>query len=128
MKAKITHIGIYTTDLERMKEFYETYFEAESNQKYVNSKGFSSYFLTFGNEARLEIMAHEQLVQREVIDLANGMNHLAFSVGSREAVLALTKRLTDAGYPFLSPPRVTGDGYFESRIADPDGNPIEITE
>ncbi|MFO5512229.1 glyoxalase/bleomycin resistance/extradiol dioxygenase family protein, partial [Klebsiella pneumoniae] len=26
----------------------------------------------------------------------------------------------------ISPPRTTGDGYFEAVIADPDGNLIEI--
>ena len=42
MNVKVTHIGIYTDDLERMKSFYETYFGAVSNEKYVNTKGFSS--------------------------------------------------------------------------------------
>ena len=33
MKAKVTHIGIYTPDLERLKEFYIKYFDAECNEK-----------------------------------------------------------------------------------------------
>ena len=32
------------------------------------------------------------------------------------------------GYPVISGPRVTGDGYYESCILDPEGNRIEITE
>jgi lactoylglutathione lyase len=40
---------------------------------------------------------------------------------------ALTQKLVDAGYPLLSPCRVTGDGYYESVIGDPEGNRIEIT-
>ena len=51
----------------------------------------------------------------------------AFSVGSREAVDALTARLTEAGYPCVSGPRVTGDGYYESVILGFEGNRIEIT-
>ena len=56
-----------------------------------------------------------------------GMSHLAFSVGSKEGVLALTEQITSDGYSLLSAPRNTGDGYFESCVADPDGNRIEIT-
>lgn len=128
MNVKVTHIGIYTTDLERMRAFYEKYFGAVSNEKYENSKGFSSYFLTLGSDVRLEIMSHTQLETREVIDKVNGISHIALSVGDKETVIALTKRLVDDGYRLNSPPRETGDGYFESNIADPDGNSIEITE
>ncbi len=28
----------------------------------------------------------------------------------------------------LSPARMTGDGFYEAVISDPDGNPVEITE
>ncbi len=128
MKTKITHIGIYTIDLERMKDFYVKYFDAKCNDKYVNQKGFSSYFLTFDSDVRIEIMANTNLSYHEFRDLDSGLNHLAFSVGSKENVIALTKQLEDDGYNIISQPRTTGDGYFESKIADPDGNSIEITE
>jgi lactoylglutathione lyase len=58
----------------------------------------------------------------------HGYAHLALSVGSREAVDALTERLRADGHRVLSGPRTTGDGYYESVVADPDGNPVEITE
>ena len=128
MKASITHIAIYTMDLERMKMFYQKYFHAESNEKYQNNSGFSSYFLTFSSDVRLEIMSHTELEHREAIDKVTGINHIAFSVGTQDAVMALTERIVNDGYALLSPPRHTGDGYFESCIADPDGNRIEITE
>ena len=51
--------------------------------------------------------------------------HLAFATGSAAAVEALTERLRRAGYPVRGEPRTTGDGYYESVVAD--GNPIEIT-
>lgn len=56
-----------------------------------------------------------------------GYVHIAFSVGSRENVNALTERFRADGFQILSEPRVTGDGYYESCIADIDGNIIEIT-
>ncbi len=128
MDVKITHVGVYTPDLERMKAFYEKYFGAVSNEKYENSKGFSSYFLTFSSDVRIEIMSHTQLEYRQVLEKVNGLSHIALSVGSRDSVISLTERLVADGYKLNLPPRETGDGYFESNIADPDGNAIEITE
>lgn len=129
MKASIEHIAVYTQDLERLKEFYQKYFDADSNVKYQNKSGFSSYFLTFSSGARLEIMSHTQLIGADVTnkDKAVGISHIAFSVGSRESVIALTDKIVSDGYALLSPSRETGDGYFESCVADPDGNRIEIT-
>ena len=114
--------------MERLRNFYEKYFGAISNEKYMNDKGFSSYFLTLGSDVRLEIMSHRELEVREVLDKVNGISHIAVSVGSQEEVVALTERIVADGYKLYSPPRKTGDGYFESVIADPDGNRIEITE
>jgi lactoylglutathione lyase len=40
----VEHIAIWAKDIERLRQFYETYFEASSNAKYTNlEKGFSSY-------------------------------------------------------------------------------------
>ena len=55
-----------------------------------------------------------------------GYIHIAFSVGSKEAVNALTERLRDDGYTAVSGPRTTGDGYYESCIVGIEGNQIEI--
>jgi lactoylglutathione lyase len=110
-----------------MKDFYVKYFDGVCNDKYVNSKGFSSYFITFASGVRLEIMAHIDLVKREVADKVNGWSHLAFSVGSEEAVIELTNQLVADGYELLSPPRATGDGYFESAVSDSEGNRVEIS-
>ncbi|MBP3887138.1 MAG: VOC family protein [Cellulosilyticum sp.] len=127
MNTFINHVAVYVTDLEKSKEYYVKYFNGVSNDKYVNNKGFSSYFLSFSSGARLEIMTHTDLLVRDVQDKVNGWSHIAFSVGSKENVLKLTEQITSDGYELLSPPRETGDGYFESCVADPDGNRVEIT-
>ena len=56
-----------------------------------------------------------------------GFTHVSFAVGSRDAVDALTARLAADGYAVASGPRVTGDGYYESCVAGPEGILIEIT-
>ena len=47
-------------------------------------------------------------------------------LGSRENVNQLTERLRSDGYQVISEPRVTGDGYYESCILDPENNQIEL--
>ncbi len=125
---KINHIALYTNQLEKMKHFYETYFDAKSNERYYNEKKqFRSYFLIFEENIRLEIMEKPNVEVRDSSKESLGFVHIAFSVGSKENVEQLTKRLVDAGYSLYSEPRVTGDGYYESCVGDPDGNRIEIT-
>ena len=58
--------------------------------------------------------------------ISTGYSHVAFSLGSREAVDELTERLRKAGFEVLSGPRVTGDGYYESAVAAPEGIMIEL--
>ncbi len=128
MNTYITHVAVYAKDLEKSKEYYTKFFGGISNQKYTNSKGFSSYFISFSSGIRLELMAHVELEDREPKDKVNGWSHIAFSVGSKENVIKLTEMIVADGYILYSPPRETGDGYYESCVADPDGNRVEITE
>jgi lactoylglutathione lyase len=128
---RIEHIAIWTNNLEELKEFYVTYFQAQASAKYVNpAKQFESYFLTFpSGTVRLELM--RKPAPSESLDdtgvQATGYAHLAFSVGSKEQVDALTARIQDNGFAVVDGPRYTGDGYYESCVLDPDGNRIEIT-
>ena len=100
---KIDHIALYVKDLEVSKAFYETFFGAKSNELYHNPKtDLHTYFLSFDSGARLEIMWRPNLSKR-------------------------LDRVMNEGYVCFSPPRTTGDGYYESVILDPDGNMVEIT-
>lgn len=125
---KIEHVAMYVNDLEKTKEFFIRYFEAKANDGYHNHKtDFRSYFLTFQDGARLEIMNKPNLCDTEKELLQTGYIHIAFSVGSREKVDALTERLKADGYEVMSGPRTTGDGYYESCIIGIEENQIEIT-
>jgi lactoylglutathione lyase len=127
---RIEHIALWTNDIARCTQFYVTYFGATAGTAYVNTKnGFESRFLSFSDGARLELMRTTSLVP---VTLAAGvqrmgLTHIAISVGSEQLVDTLTRRLKDDGYPVLTEPRRTGDGYYESEVLDPDGNRIEIT-
>lgn len=126
---RIEHVALCVKNLERSREFFEKYFAARSSGLYCNPKtGFSSYFLSFEDGARLELMNYSDTADdREKGAHTAGYAHIAFSVGSRESVVSLTERLRADGYRIVGEPRTTGDGYFESVIADPEDNLIEIT-
>ena len=124
---KIDHIAVYVSDLEKTRVFYEKYFDAKSNNQYHNPKtGLQTYFLTFDNGGRLEIMQKPDLPETGIDGEHLGYIHLAFCAGGKEAVDNLTERLRNDGYTVLSEPRTMGDGYYESCVSDPDGNRIEI--
>ena len=125
---KIEHIALYVNDLEGAKAFFETYFQAASNTGYHNKKtDFRSYFLTFSDGSRLEIMTKPDLTDSGNLLDRFGYAHIAFSAGSRDAVDELTALLSAGGYPTLSGPRVTGGGNYESCVLGFEGNIIEIT-
>ncbi len=125
----IHHVALYCQDLEVLRAFYTSYFDAKSNEKYVNSKkGFASYFLSFEDGPSLEIMSKTGLENaKDTVGEFLGFTHLAFSVGSEGKVTELTEILRKQGYKIEGECRWTGDGFYESVILDPEGNRIEIT-
>ncbi|GIZ16270.1 VOC family protein [Capnocytophaga catalasegens] len=128
---KIEHVAFWVNDLEKMKNFYQTYFNGTPSEKYHNpNKNFTSYFITFESGARLELM-NKLEITANFNDFNNqkiGITHLAFSVGNKENVDKLTEKLRNDGYKIVGEPRTTGDGYYESVFLDSEQNIIEITE
>ena len=125
---KIEHIALYVNDLEGARDFFVKYFGAVSGDGYHNPKtDFRSYFLTFADGARLEVMTRPDLTDGGDLLNSFGYAHIAFSLGSKEKVDTLTRQLKEDGYPVLSGPRTTGDGYYESCVLGFEGNIVEIT-
>ena len=125
---RIEHIAMYVNDLDAARNFFVRYFNAKSNEGYHNkSTDFCSYFLSFEDGARLEIMKKPVMEDCQKTLSRTGYVHIAFSLGSKEAVDTLTDVLKHDGYDVISGPRTTGDGYYESCIIGIEGNQIEIT-
>lgn len=125
---KIEHIAMYVQDLEKTRDFFVKYFATKSNAMYHNpNTDFKSYFLSFDDGARLEIMQKPGVEAQTENQMRTGFIHVAISVGSKEQVDKLTETLKQDGYTVTSGPRTTGDGYYESCVVAVEENLIEIT-
>lgn len=126
---KIDHIAMYVADLEGARKFFNDFFGATSNEMYHNPKtGLRTYFLTFPEGGKLEIMSRPEVDVVNNPVFRSGFIHLSFSLGSRTEVDRLTCLLSSHGYEVLSGPRITGDGYYESCIRGFEDNLLELTE
>ena len=125
----IEYRTILTKDIEKMEVFYLKFFEVNANEKYFNSiKKISSYFLSFSSEARIELMHRPDISKHlEGLEQNLGFAHFAVALGSKQMVDDLTHTLRVKGYSILGERRTTGNGYYESVVADPEGNQIELT-
>ena len=125
---KIEHIAMYVNDLEAARDFFVKYLGGVSNDGYHNKNtDFRSYFISFDEGARLELMNKPGLDDMEKPLNRTGYVHIAFSVGSKEKVDELTDCLKAEGFEVISGPRTTGDGYYESCVVVIEGNQIELT-
>ena len=115
---QVHHIGIFTNDLERLKNFYVEHFGGKARDLYEDlSEPIRIYFIDFPNGAKLEIMSKPGCKDMSAETMKTGFIHLAFS---------FSKTLEAKGVKKIMDPTLLGDGSYESCFADPDGNLLEI--
>ncbi len=126
---RIAHSALWTKDLDAAASFWERYFGATVGGPYRSKRreGFVSRFVHLpGGADEIELMTGpwiEDAPKQEHV----GWDHIAVSLGSREAVDELARRCSKDGC-LASGPRMTGDGFYEAVILMPDGTLVEITE
>ena len=126
---RIEHLAIWVENIELMRSFYLKYFETTSSERYFNpTKKFTSYFICFnGDGCRIELMHRPDIINNpQPRGRIMGNTHFAITVGSEENVNQITELLRKDGYIIEGEPRITGDGYYESVVLDPEGNVVEI--
>ncbi|MDD6057158.1 MAG: glyoxalase, partial [Clostridiales bacterium] len=73
---QIEHIAMYVNELEKAKDFFVKYFHASANEGYHNrDTDFRSYFLSFDDGARLELMHRPNMVDRQKDLVETGYIH-----------------------------------------------------
>lgn len=122
----INHIAIWAQDIELLKDFYCRWFNAIAGSRYHNPKrGMIAYFLSFPDGgAMLEIINESDIID---LDISKKIRGSAISLGSKKAVDECTDFMRSGGVTILGNPRTTGDGLYESVVADPEGNIVELT-
>lgn len=124
----IAHTALWTRDLEAAAIFWRDYFGAEVGEAYYSQRrpGFVSRFVTLaGGGAKIELMTGPW-IEAAPTAVHVGWDHIAVSLGNAEAVDRLAERCRANGL-LLSPPRMTGDGFYEAVVSMPDGTPVEVT-
>jgi lactoylglutathione lyase len=127
--VRIDHVAVWVRDLDRARAFYVGRLGGTGGPYYENPvTGLRTCFVTFGDGARLELMARRAGSGGPAGASAGapGFAHVALALGSRDAVDAAVLKLEAVGVTVLGRPRVTGDGYYEAVVADPEGNPFEL--
>ncbi|MEL2242093.1 VOC family protein [Leclercia adecarboxylata] len=123
----IAHVALWTRNLDAQVHFWQTVFGGQSNERYLskNRPGFESHFITLSDGPTIELMTVPDLPDSPSHPEFVGWAHIALNVGSKADVdrMAEQARVSNT---LLSAPRMTGDGYYEAVIADPDGNRIEL--
>ena len=126
---RIDHVALCVRDLEAMRAFYCRVVRRRlPGRLYHNPRtGLRTYFAQhFDGGARVELMRMPGALPGGG-EPREGWAHLSFSLGSREAVDAATGAPARGGSRRGErAPRVTGDGYYESCVLDPEGNRVEL--
>lgn len=125
---RVVHVALWTRDIAGAGSFWKKYFDAEVGARYRSSRrpGFESRFVRLPDGGvEIELMA-APWTEEKGGDECLGWDHIAISLGSREAVDALAARCDGDGR-LLSGPRTTGDGFYEAVLLAPDGTRVEIT-
>ena len=127
---RIDHVALWTADLEASARFWSEHFGAQVGSRYESTGrlGFASRFVTLpGGGATVELMTGPWVRSiPESDDERQGWAHVAVSVGSVDRVRELAARFMAAGL-LVSPPRTTGDGFYEAIARAPDGTLVDIT-
>lgn len=127
MPVALAHVALWTRDIDRLCAFWAQAFGAAVGPLYQsrNRPGYQSRFLRLTSGADIEIMTGPW-VGGPAVHEGQGYAHVALSLGSEAAVDALAGRMAQIDALYAAP-RLTGDGFYEAVLRDPDGNLIEIT-
>lgn len=124
---KVAHVALWTADLAAQAAFWQEFSPLRSEKICEpESSRFESHFVQLSEGASIELMTLPVLAEALTNKESCGWAHVAISVGSKADVEALASKAAERGI-LVAPPRMTGDGFYEAIVSDPDGNLIEIT-
>jgi len=122
LSAQLTHFGIYTTDLDRMVDFYTRVMGfVISDTGKSGSTGARIFFMTQNPECHHQFVLFDGRPEEPTY---NPVNQISFRLDSLDTLKAYRQALVEEG---ITQHRITDHGnawalYFK----DPEGNPVEL--
>lgn len=118
-KKYIAHYGLRTKNLDRMVEWYKTFFDA----KVRHDMGFGA-FMTFDDDHHRLVIFTTDDTEDEVPNSA-GVDHIGIGLPDFASLVENYERLKASG---ITPTLPVNHGFTTSLYyADPDGNEVELT-
>jgi catechol 2,3-dioxygenase-like lactoylglutathione lyase family enzyme len=127
--AKIGHINLSVSDMERSVVFYDRLMFTLGFEKGLDESGDWGAVKGYkGENIELEII-HENSIEYKEFNRYVGVNHIAFEVESKEKVDELYKLVKTLGVKITRKPKnypEYTEKYYAFFFRDPDGIPLEI--
>ena len=125
---RLAHVALWTRDLDGAATFWRHYLGASVGEPYLSRRrpGFVSRFVTLPGGGQIELMTGPWVARPHRGAESVGWDHVAVALGDARAVDELAARCAADGV-LVSPPRTTGDGFYEAVLAMPDGTRVEVT-
>lgn len=96
---KIVNVGIYVKDLEKVKAFFEHYFDARVEAVLNDEESsYFSYILSLGEGALIELMNKPAIVDEAKDPNRTGLAHININVGSRERFDEIVKEFKQENF------------------------------
>lgn len=123
--AEIINVGIFVSDLEAAREFFERTFGATVDFAYdEEDEGYRSYIMRLADGPRIELMTKPQVVDQEKDPSRTGYAHICVKVEGEARLNEILAAFREAGYEVLYEPATVGG--TEARVVAFEGNVIEV--
>ncbi len=125
MKPKFTHIALLVSDVDKTADFYVRYCGLKVLERRLDPKtGYRVIWI--GEDLNFVIVAFET-EKKPIQSLSKPINHLGFSLVSREQVDQIAYFAKEEGSLNYGPVYFDEDVGYICEVLDPDGNSVEFS-
>lgn len=125
---KLDYLSIWTTQFDKMQQFYTIYLQAGSLPLYQREDGYQSQLLEFGSGLRIKLKQQPGLDVRTQppADHTIGFCSLTFVENSRKQVDIRALSINSSSHQLATTPMEDGEGFYAFETTDPDKNRLVV--
>ena len=121
---RISNVGLFVTDLEGARKFFEDYFGAQVHATYDGDNGCKSYIMKFDENPKLELMSKPSVIDEKKNPDRTGFVHICIKLDSREKLDEIIAKFKAANYTIMYEPATVGGN--EVRAITFEDNILEV--